>query len=83
MPLGHHRVQTQEPEPISDTTSPGERGRFSLQRKTVAVLRLLRGEDLELVSRELGVTAATLSGGVTTSWPTAKLPGGCLTDDST
>ena len=27
-----------------------------------AVLRLLRGEDLELVSRSLGVTAATLSG---------------------
>jgi transposase len=26
------------------------------------VLRLLRGEDLELVSRELGVTAAELSG---------------------
>jgi len=27
-----------------------------------AVLRLLRGEDLEMLSRELGVTAATLSG---------------------
>ena len=27
-----------------------------------AVLRLLRGEDLETVSRALGVTAATLSG---------------------
>ena len=27
-----------------------------------AVLRLLRGEDLETVSRELGVTAATLTG---------------------
>lgn len=26
------------------------------------MLRLLRGEDLELVSRELGVTAADLSG---------------------
>jgi transposase-like protein len=26
------------------------------------VLRLLRGEDLETLSRELGVTAATLSG---------------------
>ena len=31
-------------------------------RKREAVLRLLRGEDLELVSRELGVTAAELSG---------------------
>jgi transposase-like protein len=34
---------------------------MSRQRKTVAVLRLLRGEDLELVSRSLGVTAATLT----------------------
>ena len=47
---------------MSDTTNPGERGRFSSPRKTATVLRLLRGEDLELVSRELGVTAATLSG---------------------
>lgn len=35
---------------------------MSRQRKTTAVLRLLRGEDLETVSRSLGVTAATLSG---------------------
>jgi transposase len=37
------------------------RGRWSAKRKFAAVLRLLRGEDLETVSRELGVTAATLS----------------------
>lgn len=41
----------------------GRGGRVSRQRKREAVLRLLRGEDLELVSRSLGVTAATLSGG--------------------
>jgi transposase-like protein len=35
---------------------------MSRQRKTAAVLRLLRGEDLETISRSLGVTAATLSG---------------------
>jgi transposase len=35
---------------------------MSRQRKSAAVLRLLRGEDLETVSRGLGVTAATLSG---------------------
>ena len=35
---------------------------MSRQRKTAAVLRLLRGEDLETVSRQLGVTAATLTG---------------------
>ena len=36
-------------------------GRFSARRKQEAVLRLLRGEDLEVLSRELGVMAATLS----------------------
>lgn len=36
-------------------------GRFSAKRKQEAVLRLLRGEDLETLSRELGVTAGTLS----------------------
>lgn len=38
------------------------RGRWSAKRKFAAVLRLLRGEDLETLSRELGVTAAMLSG---------------------
>lgn len=37
------------------------RRRMSAKRKQSAVLRLLRGEDLELLSRELGVTAAELS----------------------
>jgi transposase-like protein len=36
-------------------------GRFSRLRKEEAILRLIRGEDLETLSRELGVTAATLS----------------------
>ena len=40
----------------------GRGGRMSRQRKVAAVMRLLRGEELETVSRELGVTAATLSG---------------------
>jgi len=38
-----------------------DRGRFSAPRKAEAVLRLLRGEDLETLSRSLGVTAATLA----------------------
>ena len=46
----------------SDEVGPGRGGRMSRQRKLAAVLRLLRGEDLETVSRALGVTAATLSG---------------------
>ncbi len=36
-------------------------GRFSVGRKSDAVMRLLRGEDLETVSRELVVTAARVS----------------------
>lgn len=36
--------------------------RMSAQRKQEAVLRVLRGEDLELVSREIGAAAADLSG---------------------
>jgi len=35
---------------------------MSRQRKRDAVLRLLRGEDLETLSRALGVTAAILTG---------------------
>jgi len=46
------------------------RGRWSAKRKTAAVLRLLRGEDIESLSRELGVTA-TLSG-----WRDQFLAGG-------
>ena len=38
-----------------------ENGRFSAQRKSAAVLRLLRGEELDLLSREYKVTAAKLS----------------------
>jgi transposase-like protein len=45
-----------------DGPAPTRRRRMSADRKREAVLRLLRGEDLELVSRELGVTAAELSG---------------------
>jgi transposase-like protein len=48
-----------------------ERGRFSARRKAEAVVRLLRGEDLETLSRALGVTAATLS-----AWRDAFLAGG-------
>jgi transposase-like protein len=46
--------------PASHDTGP-ERGRFTARRKQEVVLRLLRGEAMEIVSREIGVTAATLS----------------------
>jgi hypothetical protein len=45
-----------------DGPAPTLRRRMSAGRKREAVVRLLRGEDLELVSRGLGVTAAELSG---------------------
>jgi transposase len=55
----------------TDAVGVGRGGRMSRQRKRDAVLRLLRGEDLELVSRSLGVTAATLS-----AWREAFLAAG-------
>jgi hypothetical protein len=51
--------------------TPEHRQRMSARRKQEAVLRLLRGEGLELLSRELGVTAAELS-----SWRDAFLAAG-------
>jgi transposase len=41
---------------------PGRGGRMTVRRKREAVVRFLKGEDLDLVFRQLGVTAATLSG---------------------
>ena len=55
----------------ADGRAPGHRRRMSARRKQDAVVRLLRGEDLELLSRELAVTAAELSG-----WRDAFLAGG-------
>ena len=53
------------------TTDSQDRGRGSARRKTEAVLRLLRGEDLGTLSHEPGVVSATHS-----SWPDAFLDGG-------
>jgi transposase len=58
-------------EMMKDVAGPGRGGRMSRQRKREAVLRLLRGEDLDTVSRSLGVTAATLS-----AWREAFLAAG-------
>ena len=51
--------------------SQPKKRRLSAQRKQEAVLRLLRGEDLDLVSRDLEVTAADLS-----AWQQAFLDAG-------
>jgi hypothetical protein len=47
------------------------KGRWSAKRKVAVVLELLRGEDLEGVSRKYAVTAATLS-----AWRDAFLASG-------
>src|SRR5512142_3064322 len=46
----------------SGVAAPDRGSRMSRGRKTAAVLRLLRGEDLDTVSRGLGVAAARLTG---------------------
>ena len=51
--------------------APGRERRMTAGRKRDAVLRLLRGEPLEIVARELGVTAADLS-----AWRDAFLEAG-------
>ena len=53
------RVRRRRREPARATGAAAERdrkGRFSARRQRATVLRLLRGEDLESVSRELGIT---------------------------
>ncbi|HEY7066639.1 MAG TPA: transposase [Chloroflexota bacterium] len=45
----------------SHSEAAAERGRWSSRRKTEVVLRIFRGEALDALSRELGVTAATLA----------------------
>ena len=49
----------------------GERGRWSSQRKMEVVLRALRGEELDSLSRELRVTAAAIA-----QWRDQFLAGG-------
>jgi transposase-like protein len=46
---------------VASGAATAKGGRFSAPRKAEAVLHLLRGEDLELLSRKLGVIASTLS----------------------
>jgi len=57
----HATVSPQGGRRPTERDSGPERGRYSSRRKMEAVLRVLRGEDFDSRSRELGVTAATLS----------------------
>ena len=57
---------------MSEERAPsGERGRWSSRRKMEVVLRALRGEDLDALSRELGGTAGTIA-----QWREQFLAGG-------
>jgi hypothetical protein len=47
---------------IGAVAAPDRERRMTASRKREAVLRVLRGEPLEIVARELAVTAADLSG---------------------
>jgi hypothetical protein len=46
---------------MSMAKSKAERGGFSSRKKLDVVLRVLRGDDLDLVSRQAGITAAKVS----------------------
>lgn len=46
---------------IAASEAPGRERRMTAKRKREAVLRVLRGEPLETVAREIGVTVADLS----------------------
>ena len=60
-----------EPSGIGASAAPGRERRITAGRKRDAILRLLRGEPLKIMARELAVTAADLS-----AWREAFLEAG-------
>ena len=60
--MGSHCKEVSVRTPADVSASDPDRGRHSARRKSKAILRLLRGEDIDPVSRELGITAATVAG---------------------
>ncbi len=64
-------MSRQKPGEASASPSRGGTGRWSAKRNVSVVLELLRGADLESVSRRHGVTAAKLS-----AWRDECLAGG-------
>ena len=67
----HEGAADAETSGIGAFAAPGRERRMTAGRKRDAVLRLLRGEPLEIVARELAVTAADLS-----AWRDAFLEAG-------
>ena len=60
--VDHEGAAGVETPDIGAVAAPGRERRMTAGRKRDAVLRVLRGEPLEIVARELAVTAADLSG---------------------
>ena len=60
-----HRIRLVDPQggrsPTAGSASRQDKGRWSSRRKTEVVLRLLRGETLDALSRELGVSSVRLA----------------------
>jgi hypothetical protein len=60
-----HRIRLVDPQggrsPTAGSASRQDRGRWSSRRKTEVVLRILRGETLDALSRELGVSPGRLA----------------------
>ncbi len=67
----HEGAADAETSGIGAAAAPGRERRMTAGRKRDAVMRLLRGEPLEIVARELAVTAADLS-----AWREAFLEAG-------
>ena len=67
---GHRKSLARAAGP-ADADGGREPGRFSARRKTETILRMLRGEALDGLAREFGVTAATLA-----QWREQFLTGG-------
>jgi transposase-like protein len=60
-----HRIRLLDPQggrsPTAGSASRQDRGRWSSRRKTEVVLRILSGETLDALSRELGVSPGRLA----------------------
>lgn len=67
----HEGAGAAETSHIATDPAPARRRRLTAARKHEAVLRVLRGEEVELVARSLEATAADVS-----SWRDAFLEGG-------
>ena len=64
-------MKQHKPKEQQQQVPTSERGRWSSRRKLEVVLRVLRGEDLDALSREVGVTAGAIA-----AWRDQVLAGG-------